>query len=462
MIIIRNAIILVSILILAAACTTVQERKAISDWNDEALRWKRGDVEGVNLPEINENTTLDDYVIYAMLNNPGLRAAFDRWQAALERVTPARTLPDPHFTYANYIQEVETRVGAQEQKFGLAQTVPWFGKLDLKADMALQAAQVERLRYEAEKLSLIYRVKKIYYEYCYLAQAVDIAKDNVTLLTHFESVVRAKYKGGAGLQSALIKAQVELGKLEDRLRSLQDLKRPVKAKLNIALNRSSYMLLPEPNGLPEEKHNLNDEELFTLLRTRNPNLKAFDFMATKEDLAIKLAEKNFYPDVTVGVDYIDTDSRSDMNPEDNGKDPVIAKVTVNVPIWHQKYSAMENEAKSRRRAVQKERNEKINSLIADIEMALYKLRDADRKINLYAATLVPKAEQNVKVTQRAFTSDKAGFLDLIDSQRILLGFQLESKRALADRAQRIAEIEMLVGGDLERKDPGPEGLILEK
>ena len=68
---------------------------------------------------------------------------------------------------------------------------------------------------------------------------------------------------------------------------------------------------------------------------------------------------------------------------------------------------------------------------------------------------MPKAEQNVKVTQLAFTSDKASFLDLIDTQRILLGFQLEHKRALADRAQRLAEIEMLVGGELILKKENP-------
>jgi outer membrane protein TolC len=449
---ILKTIMLVGILVLSTGCATVQEKQALSEWNEEATKWTSSDTEDMHLPDLNENASLDDYILYAMLNNPGLHAAFVRWKAAIEKVAPARTLPDPRFTYANYIKEVETRVGAQEQMFGLAQTFPWFGKLDLRGEMALQAAQAERQRYEAAKLNLIYQVKKIYYEYCYLAQAINITKDNVTLLTHFESVARAKYKGGAGLQSAVIKAQVELGKVEDRFRSLQDLMRPVAAKLNIALNRPLYMALPVPKALPAEKRDFAEEELFSLLRAENPNLKALDFMATREDLAIKLAEKDFFPDVTLGVDYIDTDSRPHMDPEDNGKDPVIAKLSVNLPIWHQKYHAVSREAQARRRAVLRERKEKENALIADFEMALYGLRDADRKISLYGDTLLPKAEQNVKVTQLAFTSDKADFLDLIDSQRILLGFQLEHKRALADRAQRLAEIEMLTGGDFERKN----------
>ena len=459
---ILKVLIMVGVLLLLFGCATVRERQAFSDWHEEDRRWRSSASGDVRLPEINEKSLLDDYVLYALLNNPGLEAAFEKWRAALERVTPARTLPDLRFTYANYIKEVETRVGAQEQKFGLAQTFPWFGKLDLRGEMALQAAQAERQRYEAVKLDLIFRVKNIYYEYGYLAQAINIAKANLTLLTHFESVSRTKYRGGAGLQRAVIKVQVELGKLEDRLRSLQGLTRPIAAKLNFALNRPSHLPLPLPMALPAEKYDVADKELFSLLRSVNPSLKVLDFMAAKEDFAIKLAEKNFFPDMTLGVDYIDTSSRSDMDPKDNGKDPVIAKLSINVPIWHQKYNAIGKEAKSRRRAFLRDRKEKENLLIADLEMALYQLRDADRKINLYGDTLLPKAEQNVKINLLAFTSEKVSFLDLIDSQRILLGFQLEHKRALADRAQKMAEIEMLTGGDIERKTAGPEGRESEK
>ena len=462
MTIIRYIFVLMGVFLFTTACASAKEKQAFSDLKEEFRRWAVNPSLDEHLPKLNEEASLEDYISYAMLNNPGLRAAFDRWKAALEKMAPARTLPDPRFTYANYIKEVETRVGAQEQKFGLAQTFPWFGKLDLQGEMALQAAQADHQRYEATKLDLIFRVKNIFYEYGYLAEAINIAKDNVTLLTHFESVARAKYRSGTGLQSAVIKVQVELGKLEDRLRSLQDLTRPIVAKLNSALNRPSHLPLPIPKALPLEKHDVADKKLFALLRAENPNLKALDYMAAREDFAVKLAGKNFFPDMTVGVDYIDTASRSDMDPDDNDKDPVIAMLSVNLPIWHEKYNAIAKEAKARRRATLRERKEKENLLIADLEMALYQLRDADRKIDLYGDTLLPKAEQNVKVNQLAFTSDKASFLDLIDAQRILLGFQLEHKRALADRAQKKAEIEMLTGGGINRRTPGPESLESQK
>ncbi len=434
--------------ICVASCASVQERKALHEWKEERRNFLVRDIDDARLPELSENATLDDYILYALVHNAGLRAAFDRWKASLERVAPARTLPDPRFTYVNYIREVETRVGAQERKFGFAQTIPWFGKLDLRGKIAVQSVNAVQQSYEKAKLNLIYRIKKVYYEYCYLIQAINITKDNVVLLTHFESVARSKYRGGVGLQIAVIKAQVELGKLEDRLSSLLDLTRSLIVKLNMALNRPSHLPLPEPKEIPTVQSTATDTELYLLLRTQNPELKAFDFLVAKEGFAVELAKKNYYPDMTFGVDYIDTASRTDINPDDNGKDPILAKVTINVPIWHRKYDALKNEAKARRRSVTRERKEKENSLITDLEIALYKLRDADRKIKLYGDTLLLKAEQNVKVTQLAFTANKAGFLDLIDSQRIFLGFQLEYKRALADQAQRFAEIEMLTGGPM--------------
>lgn len=437
--------ILVFSAVLVMACASVQEKQALSDWKVENQQYITVDQKTASIPELADNPTLEEYILYAILNNPGLHASFDRWKAALEGVSPARTLPDPRFTYAKYIEEVETRVGSQQQKFGLAQTFPWFGKLDLQGKMALQDANVEQQRYEALKLKLIYEVKKIYAEYWYLARSIDITRDNVSLISHFKGVARAKYISGAGLQSAVIKIQVELGKLEDRLRSQEDMIRPVAAKLNFLLNRPSNMPLPLPETLPADAQKLSNEALKTLVQDHNPDLKAVDFMAAKEDLAVQLAGKNYYPDLTLGLDVIDTKAYSNMNPEDNGQDPVIAMVSINVPIWYQKYKAMENAAAARRRALLNRKQEKQNALFSDLEMSFYKLRDAVRKMDLYKNTLLPMAEQNIKVNQSAFSADKVGFLDLIDSQRIFLGFQLEHERARADRAQRLAEIDMLTG-----------------
>ena len=87
-------------------------------------------------------------------------------------------------------------------------------------------------------------------------------------------------------------------------------------------------------------------------------------------------------------------------------------------------------------------------MLADLKLVLYNFHDAERKIDLYRDTLIPKADQALNVTQQAFETGKASFLDLIDAQRTLLEFRLAYERALTNRAQRLAEIEMITGEEV--------------
>jgi len=228
------------------------------------------------LPRLPADATLQDHLVYAALNNPQLEAAFEQWKAALHRVPQARTLPDPRFTYGHFIQEVETRVGPQEQRFGLSQMFPWFGKLRLRGDVALAEANSRQQQYESAKLKLFYQVQDAYYEYYYLGRAIAITEDNVRLLQHLESVARAKHRAGAPL-SGVIKAQVELGKLDDQLRSLRDLEGPVVARLNAALNRPPEAPLPWPKQIPAMgEMTTSDADALRWLSENSPELRSLD------------------------------------------------------------------------------------------------------------------------------------------------------------------------------------------
>ena len=401
-----------------------------------------------NIPDLDPASTLADYLKYAALNNPGLEAAFNRWKAALERVPQVTSLPDPRFNYAYFIEEVETRVGPQRQKFGVSQMFPWFGKLKLRGNAALEAANAEKEQYEKAKLHLFYRVRSAYYEYYYLGRAVAITREHIKLLTNLEGVARTRFKVGQTSYTAVIQAQVELGKLDDRFRTLESLREPIVAKLNAALNRPSDASLPWPQTIPYDDPAFTDKKALEWLAEGNPELNRLDFLAKKELSAIKLARKNYYPDIMIGVDYVDTDAALMPNTRESGKDPVIAKASVNVPIWYGKYRAAEKEARLRHAAAQKQRVDTKNRLEADLKLALYHFQDAERKIDLYRDTLVPKAEQSLKVAQQGFEGGKVGFISLMDAERLLLEFQLAYERALADRAKRLAEIETLVNRDL--------------
>ena len=88
-----------------------------------------------------------------------------------------------------------------------------------------------------------------------------------------------------------------------------------------------------------------------------------------------------------------------------------------------------------------------------MKTAFFRFRDAERKIDLYRKTLLPKAGQSLEVTRQAFESGQVNFLDLVDAQRVLLEFRLSLERSLADRAQSLAELERLSGGELPVETP---------
>ena len=434
-------------------CASTEERRAFREFDHLQQQTYGGPIEAAVHQQLEAQSTSDlnlaQYIAYAAARNPQLQAAFSRYAAALEAVVPARTLPDPRFTYRYFIEEVETRVGPQQQSFGLAQTFPWFGKLETRADIALEKAKAAGEGFESARLKLFYQVKHAYYEYYYLSRAVAVTKENIELLRYVEQVARTKYKVSTGGHQDIIRAQIAQGKLEDRLRALEDLRNPLMAKLNAALNRPSGAELPWPGEAPQEEIiQASDEQILNWLGEANPQLRALDHKIAAEKKAIELAGKEYFPDITLGVDYIDTDRALAAGTPDSGKDPVVVMASVNLPIWHDKYRSSQRAARARHMAAIKERLGAENALAAEVHVGLYEFRDAGRKINLYRDTLIPKAEQAFKVTQSAFTTDKASFLDLIDTQRMLLEFQLLYERALANRAQRHAQLEMLIGREL--------------
>jgi len=394
---------------------------------------------------LDDNATLQDYLAYAALHNPGLEAAFNQWKASLQRIPQARALPDPKFEYKYFIEEIETRVGPQKQSFTLKQAFPWVGKLDLAGDVAGQAALAAQQRYEAARQRLFYEVKNAYYEYAYLARAIEITRENVNLVKHLESVALSRYQASAGSHPAMIRAQVEWGKLDDRLRTLEDLRKPLCALLNAALNRPTKAPLPWPGPMAFDPIVVDEDTLLTSLAQSNPELKAMGFDVTKSERSIRLARKNTRPDFVLGLSAIDTGSAVYGTPPDSGKDPVIASLSMTIPLWRGKNKAAIREAKLRHLVAQKKKKNALNRLSGQFQMAVYELQDAQRKISLYSDTLLPKANESLKVTESAFRGGSGNFTDLIETQRVLLEFALARERALAHYAQSQAKVEWLVG-----------------
>jgi outer membrane protein, heavy metal efflux system len=420
--------------ILARGLSAQEDRS----WDD----WHRQQVEEVVAPALDLTSHLTAYIAYAQLYNPSIEAALARWGSALGKVAPARSWADPRLSVGHFARSVETRVGPQEQRLGLMQAIPWFDELDLRARAAQANAEMERWRYEGIRRDVAFQVQEAYFDYYYLERALAVTEENMQLGAYLEEVVRMRYRGGADLHGALIKVQIELGRIEDQLFSLRDQLYPTAARLNAVLGRplsAPIAVVDSPLVVA-----LDEEQLRAELSVNNPHLRVLRTAITRAELSREIGEKEGRPDLALGVDYIRT-GEGVAGAKDSGKDPLVFMATLSLPLWREKYRAEVRSASEQVNAARAELRDRENRLMAELEQALFQWRASARKTALYRYNLLPKAEQSFNVTQQSFAAGRSAFLDLVDAQRVLLQFQLAYEKARSDGARHAAAVERLAG-----------------
>ena len=398
--------------------------------------------------------TLQAALDYGEQNNPQLRSAFQQWQGAEYNISVQKALPDPMLTYGYFFESVETRVGPQNQSFGLSQKFPAFGKLSAMKAIATDMAAAVQQRYRREKLYLDFSITQAYAELYYLKRSIGITRDRIDLIRNLEEVARQRYASGSSM-APVLQAQVELGRLEDQLNSLRDMQPPREATLNALLNRPADSVLPISSILPYRSITADAAILGRNLSQTSPELQEWVAKVEQGNHQLQLARRERLPDFTLGVVYIDTGSAV-MPTSDSGKDPIIGTIGINLPLWIGKNNARIAAADYQRTAAQLMLEGRQQTLDADIRQALFKLRDADRKINLYKESLIPKANQSLQVNRQGFEAGKMEFINLIDAERMLLEFELSYERALADHLIARAELSQLTGIDFLTEKIHPE------
>ncbi|MEN8126996.1 MAG: TolC family protein [Planctomycetota bacterium] len=404
----------------------------------------------------NAPAALSDMLRIAAENNAGLKSSFERWRMAVAAVPQAKALDDPRFTYGYFIEEIETRTGPQKQRFGLSQKFPWFGVIAARSDAVSAAAAAAYQRYEADKLKLFGQVKDAFYEYSYLYEAIRIARQNLDLLKHFEQVAQARYRTAAVSHPDLIRAQIELAMLEDHLTGLENMRAPVVSGLNALLNRDIESPLGWPQRIEAPLAAVDETAVTRLIAERNPEIAALQKDIAAARGRIRLAQKRYAPDITLGVDWIQTDEARADGVWGSGRDPVVAMVSFNIPLWGGSYKAGTRQAQASMRLARQRKEQLQLDLSARAAEVLYQIAETRRKAALYENTLIPKGKEMVEVSESSYRAGGVDFLNLIDAQRKLLTFEVTYQRILTDHLQALAVLEILTGGAIPLKEENHE------
>ena len=387
---------------------------------------------------------LADYVAYAIAKNPFLRAYADMHQASLEVPAQVGALPDPMFSLGYFVSSPETRVGAQELTLRLSQRFPFFGKRSLRGEIAQTDADVWGRTYDDKVLDLIRDVKHAYYDYFRVHQVTRITKREKSVIREMQNIAQVKYASGLASQQDVLKAQLALSGLDDRLTRLRRDLVTVTARLNDLLNRHPDAPLAVPR-FDEREFGLGDvEQLYQLALARRPDLGVVDLNMEKAEKSRALAKREYYPDLNISVSYITVGERS-VPVEDNGKDILHLGASVNLPIWYGKLGAAVKESEARIAVARHQRTGLQTRIRSEIQDAYSRVESARELVKLHRDVIIPQAEQTFRASEAGYQTGRVDFLNYLDSERMLLSIRQTYFALLADLGRQYADLDRALG-----------------
>ncbi|MFT5731023.1 MAG: cobalt-zinc-cadmium efflux system outer membrane protein [Desulforhopalus sp.] len=394
-------------------------------------------------------TTLEDYLRQAQAANPDLKAFKARYEAAMQRAPQVSALPDPMLQVTSFVESVQTRTGPQENIFMLSQRFPWFGKLSSKENVATAEAEALWYAFQSRQLLLARKVATSYFNYAFTGKAITLTSENLDWLGELEPIIEEKVRGGGAI-NPLLRLKVEVGKIADKVASLQQKRIAQSARLSELLAVTGGTVLPLPQLDTPEVISLEAQPLLDAITLNNPELQMIERKIHSAEARQEIARLASYPDFTFGINYIQIgDPEVNPNTPDAGNDPWGVTASMNIPLWFEKNDSARAEVLASKRAVMHAYTNRVNALEAEMRSSLALLDDANRRINLYGDELLGLAEQAVENSRTSYESGLTGILEVIDSERSLLDLQLLAWRAAADAWKQRVIIQTLANQPIQ-------------
>ena len=397
-----------------------------------------------------EDAVLAALIKEALKNNPRIEAATQRALAAEKAIPQAGALPDPQLTLGLMNLPVNSFAFDQEPMTGklvsLMQMFPFPGKLSLASDMAEYESSAVMYQQDEVRSQVIQMVKKAYYDLYAIDRAGETVDKNRALMEQLVQVAEAKYATGSGLQQDVLRAQVELSKLEDDLVMWEQKRRAGISRMNALLNRppgSPFEVTIQGLALPEgppPQFSPNEVE------GRRPLLKAWAEKMKKAQAAVDLARRDYWPNFSLGASYSQRDNLA------NGMimhDFFSVAVSLNIPLFFKsKQGAKVAEKELIRASVAAEYNNVKAGILAEIESLKADLERNRKRVELYQGGILLQAQQSLESALAGYQVGKVDFLTLISNWMMVENYELQFFFALADYHKALAGYELAVGGEI--------------
>ena len=368
--------------------------------------------------------------------------------ASAERVTPAGALPDPRLRVE--LMDI-TRMGEQNAtlspsrvgstKYTLSQEIPWYGKRDLKREIAELDAEGAQGRARGTWSEIAARLKAAHAQLYLVRRGESINREILDLMVRLERVAQVRYAGGLATQQEVIRAQVEQTAMRNDLIMLENEGAMLSARINMLLARPVSAPLTAPETLPAlpVPARLDYATLEDRVRARNPRLFAEDAAIRSAEKKRELAYKERYPDFMLGVTPVQYQ---------NSVKEWQLMVEFNIPLQQSSRRAMERESESMLAAARAKKEATANQVLSELAENLSGIEAARRTENLTTSSLLPQAELTFNSSLASYENGKTDFTTLLEAQQLILKARLSRTRAQSEAEIRPAEVERPLGEDL--------------
>ncbi len=441
------------------------------------------------------------YLEIAGKNNPTVLQKFTEYKVALQRVPQVGSLPDPELSTGVFLSPMELVSGMQLADIRLMQMFPWFGVLkNAKDEMSLMA----RAKYESfreAKLELFFDVHQVWNELQKVQQTIRINEENLELLRSLERLSLVKFRaapagsggskggaisggngqpapaassgmktmgtnaapapnqsssamqaspmglsGGAGLTD-VYRIQMEIGELENNINLLKNRQQTIGAKLNGYLNWAPSRIVTLPENLVADTLAYSLPSVADSMLSRSPMLGMLKYEKQSLEARRQMVTRMSYPMVGLGLNYSLIKKNEMSTSQMNGSDMIMPMVTVTLPIYRKKYSAMREEANLMKTATEQGYQATTNSLQTEYYEAIQLYHDARRRIKLYE-NQVQLADKSLNIQMVSFSVSGSDMADLLRTRQQKLEYGLKHIEAISDNNTAVAWLKKLSCTDI--------------
>ncbi|MDH5622133.1 MAG: TolC family protein [Gammaproteobacteria bacterium] len=376
---------------------------------------------------------------------PGQQALQAKAEALLERGTVASQLPDPMLRVALNNYPVQSgnfsTEGMTNVAIGLMQTFP-AGKSRSISERRYQwlASEMQESA-EARGRNVLAAARQAWLELYYWEQAYTLVSESRPYFDDLATITRSLYAVGRKNQQDVLRAELELSRLDDRLIEIERQRARARAMLGewigLEASRPVAPKLPDWNEVPAL------ESMREALQ-QHPSLRAAEAQIDAQSASVDLANERSKPNWALDLGY---SYRDGYQPSGESRaDFVSVGVTVGLPFFRRKsIDSNLSAALQDKSAAVATREQTLRGLDSTLAAEYARWNDLARRLAIYDSRVLALSSSNAEASLLAYQSDQGDFANVMRAYVDDLNTRIDYIRLKVERAQSYAMLANLGG-----------------